>query len=445
MLVTFTNNPDSVLDSTTFKGKVNLGNVNITGGSITGITPLAIAWGGTGAGDALTACHDLFDNTGFTLATVNANDRVLIQDTTASNVLKYLRVSDITGSVASDTFAADSGSVVLAPGGTLTLHGATGISTSASGTTITFTPVVATTTVLGIASFSTTNFTVTSGAVSLNNLTFNADTGSVAFTAGGSMTISGGTYNKATASGSTITVDVHNSNLTAIGGLTSAANQLPYFTGSGTAALTSLTSQARTFLADSTAATQLATVGGAPVGSAYVTIGNDATLTAERALTAGSGIGITDGGANSTATVGLNARYIQVNAGTSQTIADSTYTKVKFDTIFRGNPTSDFDAVTNYRFTPTQAGKFMISASIGWSSPAAAQNFALAAVYLNGSLFQNGGRVFYANTNIGTDIVGIVPVNGTTDYIEIFIFQTTGSNATTAAGASFFTSWYIGT
>jgi hypothetical protein len=45
---------------------------------------------------------------------------------------------------------------------------------------------------------------------------------------------------------------------------------------------------------------------GAPIGSAYVTIGNDGTLTAERALTAGIGTYITDGGANSSVTVGVN-------------------------------------------------------------------------------------------------------------------------------------------
>jgi hypothetical protein len=43
--------------------------------------------------------------------------------------------------------------------------------------------------------------------------------------------------------------------------------------------------------------------GGAPTGAAYVTIGSNATLTAERALTQGSGIAITDGGANSTVTI----------------------------------------------------------------------------------------------------------------------------------------------
>lgn len=43
--------------------------------------------------------------------------------------------------------------------------------------------------------------------------------------------------------------------------------------------------------------------GYAPVGEPFVTIGNTGNLTAERALTAGTGISLTDGGANSTATI----------------------------------------------------------------------------------------------------------------------------------------------
>ena len=52
--------------------------------------------------------------------------------------------------------------------------------------------------------------------------------------------------------------------------------------------------------------------GGAPTDAQYITLATDGDLSAERVLTAGSGIGFTDGGAGSTLTVAANANQIGI-------------------------------------------------------------------------------------------------------------------------------------
>jgi hypothetical protein len=115
------------------------------------------------------------------------------------------------------------------------------------------------------------------------------------------------------------------------------------------------------------------------------------------------------------------------NAGT--TCLNGAWTKVAFQ-VEEFDTTSAYDNTTNYRFTPQTAGYYQINSAIAW--PAAASSGESLAVYKNGSLYKIGN--YNANNGMGNRVTVscIVYLNGSTDYVEIYAINNTGSTLSTS-------------
>lgn len=125
--------------------------------------------------------------------------------------------------------------------------------------------------------------------------------------------------------------------------------------------------------------------------------------------------------------------------GSLQSIAPSTFTKITLDNeIFDTN--SNFDNATNYRFTPTVAGKYLVTLSVFWSTAAETATYRIY-IYKNGSAntLSSKGDTFIAadHTMFVSDIIDM---NGSTDYLEAYVWHSGGANraVNAASGVTYF-------
>lgn len=109
---------------------------------------------------------------------------------------------------------------------------------------------------------------------------------------------------------------------------------------------------------------------------------------------------------------------------TDQAISNSTFTKVQL--VSESWDTDNcFDSVTNYRFTPTIAGKYQLAASVV-AQCAPTYKF-VAVLYKNGAYHRTGVDISPGITdNVGGSCGWLVDANGTTDYFELYVYQNSG-------------------
>ena len=114
----------------------------------------------------------------------------------------------------------------------------------------------------------------------------------------------------------------------------------------------------------------------------------------------------------------------------AQSIASLTFTKVIFQTK-EFDTGSNFDSTTNYRFTPTVAGYYHVDSTVMLTGPINCQIY----LYKNATAFKVGcasplSSNMFACSNIST----LIYLNGSTDYIEIYLYTGNATANNTNAG-----------
>jgi len=136
---------------------------------------------------------------------------------------------------------------------------------------------------------------------------------------------------------------------------------------------------------------------------------------------------------------GAEARGFAATMSADQNIANSTLTKINFNT-----ETFDTHGEYNnstYRYTPQRPGKYLVSAQLYFT---AVGSSCYARIHKNGTLVNYGYSIPPAGQDGAPNVCAVVELNGATDYIEIYGRQTSGSTISTASIANFFQAWYLG-
>ena len=123
----------------------------------------------------------------------------------------------------------------------------------------------------------------------------------------------------------------------------------------------------------------------------------------------------------------------RANRSAAQTISTATYTKVQFNNV-DFDTDSCYDNTTNYRFTPTVAGYYLINSTVSINS---ATYMVFTNLYKNGSGYQLSARNQLGTITGDRAVVNtaVVYMNGSTDYLEVYVYQDSGGNKDTIGSA----------
>lgn len=138
---------------------------------------------------------------------------------------------------------------------------------------------------------------------------------------------------------------------------------------------------------------------------------------------------------------GLTSKYwARAYRSTNQNISDITGTKVQFNAVTQ-DASNFYDESTNYRFTPLKSGLYRVNLNVIFATSSSAGVTYIFYIYKNGasvaeSLISNstitGGYLWAGVSWTGE-------MNGSTDYLEAFVYQNSGGTRVLQGDAGTFT------
>ena len=141
---------------------------------------------------------------------------------------------------------------------------------------------------------------------------------------------------------------------------------------------------------------------------------------------------------NGSSVGGANTPAFAAKMSGTQTINHQTSTKVAFDTeVF--DTDSAYDNSTNYRFTPQTAGKYLVSHMLYLDGQGQGNlRIYSSRIHKNGTLVGISGddkATGYQNNGVESLTI-IVEMNGSSDYLEAYTYQSTQDSTSSPAGGS---------
>jgi hypothetical protein len=272
----------------------------------------------------------------------------------------------------------------------------------------------------------------------------------------GSITLNGAAlttasvFNGGTITGALFVNNITNSTSTSIGTSGNGAISTP----GGVSIAKDLNIGGRIFINGVTISTSTTFNGGSITGQTTINNATTATSTTSGALqiiNGGVGVGhrIYSGAgfyqttATGAALIGYGPIF-SASLGTTATIVSGVApTKVTFQTK-DFDPGGLYDNASNFRFLPTTPGYYQVSASV-LAGGVSATGFSAIALYKNSAAHRAGNRVANNAAAVTVQVSGIVQMNGTSDFLEVFYAQTTGATMTlpVSSTATYFTASYI--